>query len=205
MKPNTAGRETGLPTGAEPDRERILQTDRPGHAGYSQPEPELGRLPVPRPDPGQTVGTGPCINALLSGSCVYAQDGELPVDYLVPGDRLITRDAGMVTLRDIRMHLLQTECIRMRAGALGQRKSGQILRLLASQQVLVRDRRARLGFGRATAMVAARDLVDNQTILPEGRRLVRVYELDFGEPHVIYADGLEVASYISEEAARNVA
>ena len=34
---------------------------------------------------------------IVAGSIIFTSDGEIPVDYLSPGDKVVTRNAGMVT------------------------------------------------------------------------------------------------------------
>ncbi len=55
--------------------------------------------------------------AIATGTIIYTLDGALPVEYLAPGDRIITR-AGMRVLRGIsrqedglRLHFDRTEVI----------------------------------------------------------------------------------------------
>ncbi|MCE0504570.1 Hint domain-containing protein [Roseivivax sp. GX 12232] len=140
-------------------------------------------------------------NALLAGTRVLTLEGEMPVEYLSPGDRIITRDRGMVTLDDLRIMRGKVPVITIRAGSLGHMRPEADADLPASQEVLIRDWRAQALYGRARAMVPAERLVDGEFIRPAGLREVTLVALVFSEPHVIYAEGLELAAAVRETSA----
>lgn len=146
---------------------------------------ESGHRPAPRPD---TCGAG-----LVAGTCVLTLDGDLPVDHLVPGDRLITRDTGAVTLHDVAVHRVRTEAVLITGGSLGHTRPGRDLVVPAGQPVFVRDWRARALTGRDCAAVPARRLVDGEFIRGLPTAELRLYRLVVDAPHIVYADGLELA------------
>ena len=77
-----------------------------------------------------------------SGTVILSQDGEIPVEFLSPGDRIISRDAGFVTLTHISHTRQQIRAVRFAAGSLGHTRPEQDLILPENQIVLVRDWRA---------------------------------------------------------------
>jgi hypothetical protein len=66
--------------------------------------------------------------------------------------------------------------------------------LPAGQPILVRDWRAQALFGTDQAMVPAARLVDGAFVTHAGAAEVDLWQLDFDSPHILYLDGLEVAS-----------
>ena len=145
-------------------------------------------------DPSKTF------NALVAGTTVLTLDGALPVEFLSPGDRIITRDSGMAVLSDIRRRTVTVDCVSIRAGSLGNTRPDRDAILPAAQEVLIRDWRAQALFGRAQALVPAARLVDGEFIRAAGQREVTLIELVFDAPHIVYADGLELASATSQLA-----
>ena len=133
-------------------------------------------------------------NALLTGTSVLACDGDMPVEHLCPGDRVITRDTGVAILRNVQSLSARGSCVRIKAGSLGNTRPDRDVLLLASQQVLIRDWRARALFGKSQALVPASRLIDGAFVTDAGMRDVRLVQLIFETPHILYGDGLELAS-----------
>jgi len=131
---------------------------------------------------------------LWAEAIILTGAGERPVRDLRPGDRVITRDAGMVTLRSLSRRDLYTPLVRIRAGSLGHTRPERDVLLPASQPILVRDWRARALFGTDQALISAARLVDGGFVTHAGMATLHLCELDFGTPHIVYLDGLEVAS-----------
>ena len=100
----------------------------------------------------------------------------------------------MVTLRSLSRHRSHTPLVRIRAGSLGHTRPERDVLLPAAQPILVRDWRARAIFGRDQALVAAARLVDGAFVTHAGEATLDLYVLDFAAPHILYLDGLEVAS-----------
>ncbi|GGH26245.1 Hint domain-containing protein [Cribrihabitans marinus] len=155
-----------------------------------------------RPATEVAAGTG-AEAGLLAGTQVLTQAGETPVERIRPGQRIITRDAGLVSVMHCRHHVRQCHAVRIAAGSLGDLRPEHDLILPAGQPVLIRDWRARAMFGRDRALVPAGALVDGEYVLDLGLREIAVAELRFDAPHVIYAGGLELS--VPGRAAQPVA
>lgn len=166
MKPKTVGREMG----ASPLQDESVRQSR---AEYSKPSTQ---------------------NGLVVGTRLLTLDGEMPVEFLSSGDRIITRDAGLSILRDIRVIDADCEMVRVRAGSLGHTRPDSDMILPATQRVLVRDWRAQALFDMKAALVPVKRLADGAFVTLEARRRVRLIQLCFDAPHILYADGLEVES-----------
>jgi len=130
---------------------------------------------------------------LVAGTLLLTADGEMPVEYLSPGDRIITRNAGYVPLRAIQSMRVTEEAVKIAAGSLGDSKPTHHVMLPASQMVLVRDWRARALRGAAQAVMPAGCLIDDEFITSLGLRDMTLVRLGFDAPHVVYADGLELS------------
>lgn len=131
---------------------------------------------------------------LAAGTIVLTLDGELPVEHLAPGDRVITRDCGMAILQDIRVTDALVAPIRVKAGSLGHTRPDRDMLIGPDTKVHIRDWRAEAIFGSKTADVAARKLIDREFVTEAEPRRMRLYTLVFDRAHIVYADGLEVAT-----------
>ena len=150
-------------------------------SGYTQPQQTArGRV--------HTTKTG-----LASGTLILTADGELPAEYLNPGDRIVSRNQGMAVVKDVRSALVKTRVAAIEPGALGHGSPGTSALLPVGQTVLVRDDRARPNGGQTASVVTISELIDGHSIRDLGRRVMILISLDFEEPQIIYADGIEVA------------
>ena len=144
-----------------------------------------------------TVG----LQAMRAGTPVLTLDGELPVEFLSVGDRLLTRN-GARRLKQIEVTVVQNaRMVRISKDALGVERPSDDVMVSADQQILIRDWRAKALYGTAKAMVPASRLADGEYIRSEIVSDVRLYTLGFEDDAVIYAGGLELAcSKVTVEA-----
>jgi hypothetical protein len=129
--------------------------------------------------------------AVAQGAAVMTLDGLLPVEYLSPGDRIVTR-SGAARLRAVQMHLAQGPLIRLAPGGLGHELPVHVLFLSPETQVLLRDWRAEVLYGSAQAMVQAGRLIDGDYITQVPGERARLFTLEFDVPQVIYVDNVEI-------------
>ena len=130
---------------------------------------------------------------LVAGTSVMTMDGALPVEYLTPGDRIITR-AGARRLISISVRVdRDVDVVRVAAGTLGFDRPCEETVLPLHQLILIRDWRATALYGAQQALVAAGRLADGTHIAIETADEVRVFLLEFADDVVIYAGGLELA------------
>ena len=137
---------------------------------------------------------------LLGGALIMTLDGEMRVSDLRPGSRVITRDSGMAVLRAVRHRRVTGRAVRIKASSLGHNRPERDATLPAGQPVLVRDWRAKALFGAEQALVPAERLVDGEFVTLHNNATMTLYELEFDTPHVLYVDGLEVASHLGNHA-----
>lgn len=154
----------------------------------------------------------PCFCA---DTLIETPDGPVPVQALVAGDLVLTRDHGPQVLRwtgGVRLsplHLLRAphlRPIRIRAGALGAGLPASDLLVSPQHRVLVRSSIARRMFDSAEVLVAAKQLllldgIDIADDLPE----VRYLHLLFDRHEVVIANGAEAESlYAGPEALQSL-
>lgn len=133
------------------------------------------------------------VTGIIAGATVLTLDGDLPVQFLAPGDRVITR-SGARTLRAIEVVILtDAPMIRISASALGHDRPVDDMFVAPDQPILIRDWRAKALYGAQTAMVPASQLADGDYIRAELVTEARLFTLYFDADVVIYAGGLELA------------
>jgi len=136
----------------------------------------------------------PC--GIAAGTVILTRDGEIPVDWLMAGERVITRDTGLATLLAVESRVVpRAGLVRVKAGALGEGRPGHDLLLAAGQPVLLRGWRARAMFGLPQVQVPVAALVEGEGIaaVAAGGE-TRLFTLILAEPHVVYADGVELVA-----------
>ena len=139
---------------------------------------------------------------LAQGTRVLTLAGEQTVETLKAGDRIVTRDAGAKTLRAVTCRVLQdVRMARISPDSLGVGRPGATVLVALDQRILLRDWRAKALYGQAQAMVPVARLIDGQYISEVRFASVSLYELLFDGQHVIYAEGLELASAPATVAA----
>jgi len=130
-------------------------------------------------------------SGIASGTVLATLEGYMPVDFLSPGDRIVTRE-GMRILREVNVTRYSGPAVRITASALGHDRPEQDLTLPADTLVLLRDWRAEAIFGEEQALVPVERLVDGEFIAHDKVLGLRLYELVFDAPQIIYAEGVEL-------------
>lgn len=133
---------------------------------------------------------------LVPGTLVRTPEGELPVEYLLAGDKVYTVNNGIVEIRGTSVvEVTEIDMISIAPTAFGGEhgRPSRDLEVPFSQQILVKDWRAQL-HGEDSILTPASSLVDNVKVRRESRENVRLIRLHFDQPQVIWADGIEIAS-----------
>jgi Hint domain len=127
------------------------------------------------------------------GTVILTTSGAMPVEFLSPGDRVITRN-GARTLAGIASRMLpMAEMIRVSESTLGVDQPAEDILLAPDQAILIRDWRAKAMTGQDQAMIPAAMLVDGEYIRRETRAAQQVVRLEFDAPVVFYSCNLELA------------
>ena len=147
-----------------------------------------------------TAFTG-AVRGLAAGTSIMTLDGEMPIEFLAAGDRIITRDTGIAKLRKVRTRTVLCDVVRIAGGSLGHNRPDSDVTLPADQEILVRYWRAQAIYGQKHALIPAARLVDGEYVRACGKEVLTVHELIFDTDHIIYAGGLEVAAKSLEQYA----
>lgn len=145
------------------------------------------------------------VSGLVAGAVIMTLEGEMPIQFLSPGDRVVTRDTGMAVVKAVRPRKMVCDAVAIMAGSLGHTRPDRDVVVPAGQKILIRDWRAEALYGQKQAMIPASKLVDGEFVTLHQNVEITFYEIEFDREHVIYADGLEVASYVSSDIYANAA
>ena len=157
---------------------------------------------------GGPAGTG--VICFTPGTRIATPDGPRLVEELREGDRVQTRDSGsqevlwigsrrMTGARLFAMPKLRP--IRFRAGALGVERPDQELVVSPDHRMLLRGRAAQALFNTDEVLVAARDLVNGQTIAVDmALKEVTYVHILLPSHHVLWANGVETESFHPAQA-----
>jgi hypothetical protein len=136
----------------------------------------------------------PCF---VAGTLIATPDGDRRAETLLPGDLVMTKDEGPQPLRWIGSRVVEARGhfapIHIRANTLGQH--GDIL-VSPLHRVLIKDVLAELLFGEAEVLVAARDLINDHSILRREGGEVTYVHLLFDRHQVVFSEGLETESFL---------
>jgi hypothetical protein len=147
------------------------------------------------PNPTQTapIGLEELTQGLVIGTRVLTMEGELPVEFLSVGDRVVTRNGARRLVEITRTWAQNLDVICISEGVLGKDRPEADLFVAPSQAILIRDWRAMALAGKASALIAAARLVDGEYIRHEVIAEARLFTLHFEAPEVIYAGSLELS------------
>ena len=129
---------------------------------------------------------------LAAGTPVLTLSGIIPVEFIAPGDKVITRSgARVVTAVEIAV-VRNADMIRISEGVLGKDRPEADMLVAPRQPMLIRDWRAKALAGLDQAVMSAFRLVDGDYIRAETLPEARIVTLRFADPQVIFAAGLEL-------------
>ncbi|WP_435258783.1 Hint domain-containing protein [Thioclava sp. FR2] len=138
---------------------------------------------------------------IATGSTVLTLAGALPVEYIAPGDRVITR-AGARTVRSVQISVVKNcDVISISEGVLDRDRPDEDICVAPTQPIMIRDWRAKALSGVAQAVVAASKLVDGEYVRRVTASEIWMISLHFDATEVIYANGLELTCEPAEVMA----
>ncbi|PWK59375.1 Hint domain-containing protein [Roseicyclus mahoneyensis] len=154
-----------------------------------------------RPTPSER----PSVICFTPGTRLRTETGDIPIEDLGPGDRLLTRDsgpqavlwAGNRRMSGARLFAMPDQRpIRLRRGALGLDRPEDDLVVSPEHRVLVTGQAARDLWGEPEVLVRAADLVGDRWItVDHSLRETWYIHLMLERHEVIWANGLEVESF----------
>jgi len=139
------------------------------------------------------------------GTRIRTADGDVPVELLSEGDRILTRDNGPQELLWIghrrisgaRLYAMpELRPVRIRAGALGiDRPDGDLI-VSPQHSVLITGPKAQALFNTPEVLVAAQDLIDDRRVhVDHSLREVTYVHLLLERHEVVWANGLPTESF----------
>lgn len=141
--------------------------------------------------------------ALGTGVMIATDEGPQPIDWLRPGDRVLTRDNGYQPLLWLGQHVVprrsppETRPLRITAGAFGEALPERDMVLSPGTGILLAGHELDLWFGETEMLSRAADLVIRAEPL-EGKR--PLYTLLFAAPEVVLAEGMWIGSVHADAA-----
>ncbi|WP_238986837.1 Hint domain-containing protein [Paracoccus sp. MKU1] len=156
-----------------------------------------------------------CFPCFARGTLIETEHGPLPVESLVPGMLVVTRDHGLQPLRWIGSRVLGSRAleaspnlrpIRIAAGALGKGLPQRDLIVSPQHRVLVRSKIAQKMFGTAEVLVAAKQLLQIDGIdIADDLTAVEYFHFLFDRHEIVLSEGAETESlYTGPEALKSV-
>ncbi|MCR8723607.1 Hint domain-containing protein [Frigidibacter sp. ROC022] len=130
------------------------------------------------------------VTGFSAGTLILTLDGELPVEHLGVGDRVITR-SGARAVTGVSAEMVKG-AFTVRPHRLGHDRPEATMSLGPGQELLLRDWRARALYRQDQARIPVARLVDGEYITRAAGPL-RLFRLEFAQDEVIYAGGLEAA------------
>lgn len=158
------------------------------------------------------VGKRGAVACFVAGTRILTVEGQRPVEQLVPGDRILTRDHGLQTLRWIGCrHVDASELkefdsirpIRIAKGALGNGMPDRDLLVSPEHRVMVSGENVAALTGEEEALVAAKFLVGREGISVEEVEEVIFYHLMFDDHELVLSEGTWTESFLPGLSALN--
>jgi len=133
---------------------------------------------------------------LVAGTKSRTPDGAVPVDQLMPGDLVLTKDNGAQPVAWIGSREVEATVdyapVRIARNTFGNHREIWVSPL---HRVLVRDSLAELLFGTAEVLVAAKELVNGRSVRQIESDSVTYVHLMFDEHQIVWSEGLETESF----------
>lgn len=166
--------------------------------------PPVDPTEVETNNPTQPPGNNPVCFA--AGTMIATPEGERPVETLVPGDMVLTRDFGAQPVRWMGLRRYTSgelesrpafRPIRIAAGALGAGTPASDLVISPQHRILMSNRIARRMFGTAEILVAAKKLTGLRgvSVEPPGQGVTYVH-IAFDAHQIVTANGAAAESLL---------
>ena len=205
---------------------------------YGNPAQDPGGLPPGFPPGGTMQGTGEQVNSgapngtsilrdangdlvegsgtpgdpgpvcFVSGTNITTDKGDIAVDLLEPGMRILSKDRGFVTLRAIRAAPIARTLLRWNPDCrpvvipAGVFENTKQLRLSPAHRLMISSPETKLLTGHSTILVSAQQLVGHAGVhIDTSDQQVTYFHLLFDEHEVIHSEGCWTESLFLGEAA----
>ncbi|RLJ60266.1 Hint domain-containing protein [Litoreibacter meonggei] len=142
------------------------------------------------------TGLGAQVVCFAAGTLIETETGPVEVQFLQPGDRVMTRDAGLQELTwtgSRRVNAVgDLAPVIITKGALGNSRD---LVVSPQHRMLIEGWQAELWFGETEVFVKAKDLVNDDTIYVRRGGKVNYHHILFDDHQVVFAEGAASESF----------
>ena len=201
------------PDGQTQEALLLVEVDGKGHAaevyllplGPLTPQTGYRIVGIDTQTARQKFGQLACVS-FTRGTHISLSTGELrPIENLRVGDRILTRDDGIQTLRWIGQSTLRAvgefAPIRIQAGTLNNEHD---LIVSPDHRLFIYQRSDEMGAGRSELLVKARHLVNGDSVTVQDGGFVDYFQLLFDSHQIIYAEGIAAESMLVDSRTRSV-
>lgn len=173
-----------------------LGVQRPARARIFRPRKSARTTRVNAIDTGLSGAVNP--PCFMAGTCIATPRGEVTIEQLRPGDRVITRDNGLATLRWVGVRRLSAVSLAgarhltpvlISKGALGNDLPERDMIVSPNHRLLVSQDKTALHFDAAEALVAAKHLTGLVGVHPMPQADVTYINLVFDAHQIILTNG----------------
>jgi hypothetical protein len=140
------------------------------------------------------------IVCFVRGTKIATPDGDVLIEDIQIGDRVLTADSGAEAVRWIGSKVVkptrETTPIKIKAGALGRDTPSQDLLVSPAHRVLISGWRAELLFGEPEYLAAAKDLANDHSIVAaHGFSEVEYFHMLFDKHEIVTSNGTPTESF----------
>lgn len=169
------------------------------------PKVEYTLVKICRETPQARFAEIACVS-FVKGTRITIATGEMiPIEQLRVGDRVITRDCGVQTIRWVGHSTVRATGdfapVVIKAGALHNLND---LTVSPEHRLFIYQRKDRLGTGRAETLVRAKHLVNGTDVRRLDDGFVEYYQLLFDDHQIIYAEGIAAESMLFDQRTKSV-
>jgi len=153
---------------------------------------------------GDVEDLAPVVPCFTKGTLIQTKRGEIPVELIRPGDKVITRDNGFQTVRWVGQRDLahfelkashKLRPIQISRGSLGKNLPESDLVVSPNHRILIHDRSAQLYFNDPEVLVAAKHLLRRPGIRLGMVQNVCYVHIMFDKHELVRADGAWTESF----------
>ncbi len=146
-----------------------------------------------------------CVSFVKGTRITIASGAMIPIEDLKIGDRIITRDRGVQTIRWIGHSTVRASGdfapVVIKAGTLHNLHD---LTVSPEHRLFIYQRSDKLGTGRAQTLVRAKHLINGSDVIRLDDGFVEYYQILFDEHQIIYAEGIAAESMLFDQRTQRV-
>jgi len=146
-----------------------------------------------------------CVSFTRGTQITLATGGQMPIEALRIGDKILTRDDGVQELRWIGQNTVRAvgafAPICIRAGTLNNARD---LVVSPDHRLFIYQRQDAIGAGRSELLVKARHLVNDDSVTVQEGGFVDYFQLLFDRHQIIYAEGIAAETMLVDTRTKAI-